>query len=70
MMVALPRAVASWWRGIDRTLLFVILALIITGIVLSMASSPAAAGRVQAACVRPLACTVHTRQLPCGLNSG
>ncbi|WP_417469836.1 putative lipid II flippase FtsW [Maricaulis sp.] len=46
MIVWLPRAVASWWRGIDRTLLFVILALITTGIVLSMASSPAAAARL------------------------
>lgn len=46
MIVSLPRAVAAWWRGIDRTLLFVILALITTGIVLSMASSPAATARL------------------------
>tara|TARA_R110000868_G_scaffold53249_5_gene167358 strand:+ start:9234 stop:10361 length:1128 start_codon:yes stop_codon:yes gene_type:complete len=46
MIQSVPRAVASWWKGVDRTLLFVILALIATGLVLSMASSPAAAERL------------------------
>lgn len=41
-----PRAVTSWWRGIDRTLLFVVLALITTGLMLSLAASPAAAERL------------------------
>jgi len=41
-----PRAAISWWRGIDRTLLFVVLALIATGLMLSMAASPAAADRL------------------------
>ena len=41
-----PRAAVSWWRGIDRTLLFVVLALIATGLMLSMAASPAAADRL------------------------
>ena len=46
-MIALaPRAAISWWRGIDRTLLFVVLALIATGLMLSMAASPAAADRL------------------------
>lgn len=40
-----PRAVTAWWRGIDRTLLFVVLALIATGLMLSLASSPPAAER-------------------------
>jgi len=40
------RALGMWWRGIDRTLLFVILALVVTGLVLSMAASPAAAARL------------------------
>lgn len=40
------RAVASWWRGIDRTLLVVVLALIATGLILAMAASPAAAQRL------------------------
>ncbi|BDX00311.1 putative lipid II flippase FtsW [Maricaulis maris] len=46
MIQSVPRAVGMWWRGIDRTLLFVILALIATGLVLSMAASPAAAERL------------------------
>lgn len=41
-----PRAAISWWRGIDRTLLFVVLALIAAGLMLSMAASPAAADRL------------------------
>ena len=41
-----PRAAVGWWRGIDRTLLFVVLALIATGLMLSMAASPAAADRL------------------------
>ena len=41
-----PRAVITWWRGVDRTLLFVVLALIATGLMLSMAASPAAADRL------------------------
>jgi cell division protein FtsW len=42
----LPRAVTYWWRGVDRTLLFVILALIGIGLVLSLAASPAASDRL------------------------
>jgi len=41
-----PRAAVTWWRGVDRTLLFTVLALIVTGLVLSMAASPAAADRL------------------------
>jgi cell division protein FtsW len=41
-----PRVVTSWWRGIDRTLLFVVLALIAAGLMLSLAASPAAAERL------------------------
>jgi cell division protein FtsW len=44
--VTLARAVTDWWRSIDRTLLFVVLALIATGLVLSLAASPAAAERL------------------------
>ena len=33
-------------------------------------TSPARAGVVQLACVRPFTFTVHTLQLPCGSNSG
>jgi cell division protein FtsW len=43
---AFPRALGMWWRGIDRTLLFVVIALVTTGLVLSMAASPAAAERL------------------------
>jgi len=42
----MSRGLATWWRGIDRTLLFVVLALITIGLVLSMAASPAIAGRI------------------------
>ncbi len=46
-MIALaPRAAITWWRGIDRPLLFTVLALIVTGLLLSMAASPAAADRL------------------------
>jgi len=45
-MVDRRRALTHWWRGIDQTLLFVILALIATGLVLSLAASPAAAERL------------------------
>jgi cell division protein FtsW len=41
-----PRVVTSWWRGIDRTLLFVVLALMTAGLMLSLAASPAAAERL------------------------
>ena len=41
-----PRAIGGWWRGVDRTLLFVVLALIAMGLVLSLAASPAAAERL------------------------
>jgi cell division protein FtsW len=44
--VTLAGAVTDWWRSIDRTLLFVVLALIATGLVLSLAASPAAAERL------------------------
>jgi cell division protein FtsW len=45
-MIALEaRQFGDWWRSIDRTLLFVILALISVGLVLSLAASPAAAVR-------------------------
>ncbi|MHA6287219.1 putative lipid II flippase FtsW [Maricaulis sp. CAU 1757] len=46
MKDSLPRAVATWWRGVDRTLLVIVIALIMTGLVLSMAASPAAAERL------------------------
>ena len=46
MIQGFTRALGMWWRGIDRTLLFVILALVVTGLVLSMAASPAAAARL------------------------
>lgn len=45
-MALAPRGVITWWRGVDRTLLFTILALIVTGLLLSMAASPAAADRL------------------------
>jgi cell division protein FtsW len=44
--VTFGRAVSDWWRSIDRTLLFVVLTLIATGLVLSLAASPAAAERL------------------------
>lgn len=37
---------ATWWRGIDRTLLVIVLALIASGLILSMAASPAMADRL------------------------
>lgn len=40
------RGLATWWRGVDRTLLVVVLALITIGLILSMAASPAIAGRI------------------------
>ena len=35
------RALATWWRGMDRTLMVIIMALIVIGLVLAMAASPA-----------------------------
>ncbi|MEA1942702.1 MAG: putative lipid II flippase FtsW [Pseudomonadota bacterium] len=46
MIQDMSRGLATWWRGVDRTLLFVVLALITIGLVLSMAASPAIAGRI------------------------
>lgn len=40
------RRMTLWWRGVDRTLMFVVLALIATGLILAMAASPAAADRL------------------------
>ncbi len=45
-MQDVSRAMAAWWRGIDRTLLLIVLALIAIGLVLSMAASPAMADRL------------------------
>ncbi|QNL18256.1 putative lipid II flippase FtsW [Hyphobacterium sp. CCMP332] len=45
-MVAIEaRHFGDWWKSIDRTLLFVVLALISVGLILSLAASPAAAVR-------------------------
>jgi cell division protein FtsW len=42
----ISRALAHWWRGVDRTLLVIVLALIVIGLILSLAASPAIAGRI------------------------
>jgi cell division protein FtsW len=42
----LSRGLATWWRGVDRTLLVIILALIVIGLVLAMAASPAMTDRL------------------------
>ncbi|MCW5725107.1 MAG: putative lipid II flippase FtsW [Maricaulaceae bacterium] len=39
----------DWWRGLDRTLLFTVLALMAVGLILSLAASPAAAERLRIA---------------------
>ncbi|WP_421787553.1 FtsW/RodA/SpoVE family cell cycle protein [Hyphobacterium sp.] len=45
-MIAIEaRQVGDWWRSIDRTLLFVVLALMSVGLILSLAASPAATVR-------------------------
>lgn len=45
MVIIEARNVGDWWRSIDRTMLFVVFALISVGLILSLASSPAAAVR-------------------------
>ncbi|MEE2566054.1 putative lipid II flippase FtsW [Hyphobacterium marinum] len=47
MIASRARAFNDWWRGLDRTLLFVVLALIAVGLILSLAASPAAAERLR-----------------------
>ena len=46
MIQDLSRGLATWWRGVDRTLLVIILALIVIGLVLAMAASPAMTDRL------------------------
>ncbi|HAQ34653.1 MAG TPA: hypothetical protein DCQ53_04770, partial [Alphaproteobacteria bacterium] len=46
MIAARARELNDWWRGLDRTLLFVVFALICVGLVLSLAASPTAAERI------------------------
>ena len=41
------RSLVMWWRGVDRTFLFVVLALIATGLILALAASPPAAERLR-----------------------
>lgn len=47
MIASRARAFNDWWRGLDRTLLFVVFALIAVGLILSLAASPAAAERLR-----------------------
>ena len=47
MIVGSARAFNDWWRGLDRTLLFIVLALVAVGLILSLAASPAAAERLR-----------------------
>ena len=46
MIQDISRGVGVWWRGVDRTLLVIVLALIAIGLILSMAASPAMADRL------------------------
>ncbi|MAC38616.1 MAG: putative lipid II flippase FtsW [Oceanicaulis sp.] len=46
MIQNVSRGLGTWWRGVDRTLLVVVIALIVIGLILSMAASPAIAGRI------------------------
>lgn len=45
MLTLEARHLGDWWKSIDRTLMFVVLALISVGLILSLASSPAATVR-------------------------